>query len=122
MGLTWDQLDKQSFDGGHAVSPPASPAHSDRGSLTKPLSPRGSDHSPMADGILDLLEFVGTVILAAPPALLGVLLVSSGDLLGGAAMLAVAAGMVLFEEYVLSARDLVRRQAGRVLGSRKDEK
>ncbi len=76
----------------------------------------------MADGILDLLEFVGTVILAAPPALLGVLLVSSGDLLGGAAMLAVAAGMVLFEEYVLSARDLVRRQAGRVLGSREDEK
>lgn len=76
----------------------------------------------MPDGILDVLEFVGTVILAAPPALLGVLLVTSGDLLGGAALLAVAAGMVLFEEYVLSVRDILRREAGRVLRSSEDEK
>lgn len=76
----------------------------------------------MPDGILDLVEFAGAVVLAAPPALLGVLLVTSGDLLGGVAMLTVAAGMVLFEEYVLSARDILYRQVGRVLGSREDEK
>lgn len=79
----------------------------------------------MPDGLIDLLGFAGAVVLALPPAFLGVLLLSDGDLLGGAALLAVAVGMVAIEEYVVSLRDLaggfLQRLAGAAVKAPEDE-
>lgn len=70
----------------------------------------------MAEGILDFLEFAAAVVLAAPVALLGVLLLTDGDTVGGVGFLAVAAGMVAFDRYVLAPRDLVGRFVADLLG------
>lgn len=79
----------------------------------------------MPDGILDLLGFAGAVVLAVPPALLGFVLLTDGDVLGGLALLAVAVGMVAIEEYVISARDvaggLIQRAAGAAVEPPEDE-
>lgn len=79
----------------------------------------------MPDGFIDLLGFASAVFLALPPAFLGVLLASDGDLLGGAALLAVAVGMVAIEEYVVSFRDLagglLQRVAGAAVKAPEDE-
>lgn len=74
----------------------------------------------MAEGIVDFLEFAAAVVLAAPVGLLGVILLSNGDTLGGVAFLAVAVGMVAFDRYVVAPRDLagdfIAGLLGRVVG------
>jgi len=60
----------------------------------------------MADGIIDFLEFAISVTFALPVALLGLILSSNGDVVGGVGFLAVAVGMVAFDRYVVAPRDL----------------
>lgn len=61
----------------------------------------------MAEGIVDFLEFAAAVVLAAPAGLLGFILLTNGDTLGGVAFLAIAVGMVAFDRYIVAPRDLV---------------
>lgn len=61
----------------------------------------------MAQGIVDFLEFAAAVVLAAPVGLLGLILFTDGDAVGGVAFLAIAVGMVAIDRYVIAPRDLV---------------
>lgn len=70
----------------------------------------------MAEGIVDFLEFAVAVVLAAPVGLLGLILLSDGDAVGGVGFLAVAVGMVAFDRYVLAPRDLVGRFIADLVG------
>jgi len=60
----------------------------------------------MADGIIDFIEFAISVTFALPVALLGMILFSNGDTVGGVGFLVVAVGMVAFDRYVVAPRDL----------------
>ena len=70
----------------------------------------------MAEGIVDFLEFAATVVLAAPVGLLGLILLSNGDAVGGIAFLAVALGMVALDRYVLAPREVVAKSVAGLLG------
>jgi hypothetical protein len=70
----------------------------------------------MAEGIIDFLEFAAAVVLAAPVGLLGVILLSNGDAVGGVAFLAIAVGMVALDRYVVAPRDLVTGVLSRLVG------
>jgi hypothetical protein len=72
----------------------------------------------MAGGIVDFLEFAAAVVLAAPVGLLGVILLTNGDALGGVAFLALAVGMVALDRYVLAPRDLAADFVAGLLGRR----
>jgi hypothetical protein len=48
--------------------------------------------------------------------LLGVILLSNGDVLGGGAFLAIAVGMVVLDRYVLAPREVVARAVSGLLG------
>ena len=72
----------------------------------------------MAGGIVDFLEFAAAVVLAAPVGLLGGILLTSGDALGGVAFLALAVGMVALDRYVLAPRDLAADFVAGLLGRR----
>jgi hypothetical protein len=61
----------------------------------------------MADGILDLLGLAATAVFAAPIAMFGVWLLTDGRALMGVALVAVAVGMLAFEEYVATPSDLL---------------
>ena len=79
----------------------------------------------MAEGIVDFLEFAAAVVLAAPVGLLGVILFSNGDTVGGVAFLAVAVGMVAFDRFVVAPRDLagdfIAGLLGRAVDSDEDD-
>jgi len=70
----------------------------------------------MSRGILDLVGLAATLVFAVPVALLGLRFLSGGEPLVGAAFLAIAAGMVAIEEYVLTPRDVPGLLAQRVVG------
>lgn len=79
----------------------------------------------MAEGIIDLVEFAAAVVFAAPVGLLGLILLSNGDPVGGVGFLGLAVGMVAFDRYVVAPRDLaadfLTGLVGRVLGTDNDE-
>jgi len=79
----------------------------------------------MAEGIIDLIEFVAAVVFAAPVGLLGLILLSNGDAVGGVGFLGLAVGMLAFDRYVVAPRDLaadfLSGLVGRVLGTDDDE-
>lgn len=70
----------------------------------------------MAAGIIDSLEFAAAVVLAAPVGLLGVILFSNGDPVGGVAFLAIAVGMVALDRYVLAPREVVANAVSGLFG------
>ncbi len=70
----------------------------------------------MSRGIIGLVQLAATLILAIPVALLGLQFLTRGEVLGGATFLAIAAGMVLVEKYVVTPRDLPGLLAERVVG------
>ncbi|PSP74838.1 hypothetical protein BRC81_16795 [Halobacteriales archaeon QS_1_68_20] len=78
----------------------------------------------MARSITGLLGLAGTVVFAVPVALLGLDYLVSGDPLG-LAFLAIAAGMVLAEEYLFRPSDvpaaILQRVAGAVAEPPEDE-
>lgn len=79
----------------------------------------------MGLGILDTIGLMGTVILAAPIALLGLDMFLGGNRLVGGAFLGIAALMVAIEEYVTKptdvAADAARDVAGAVVEPSDDE-
>ena len=79
----------------------------------------------MAEGIVDFVEFAAAVVFAAPVGLLGLILLSNGDALGGAGFLGLAVGMVAFDRYVVAPRDLLTDFltgiVGRVFGTGDDQ-
>lgn len=70
----------------------------------------------MSRGIIGLVQLAATLVLAIPVALLGLRFLTRGEVLVGAAFLAIAAGMVLVEKYVVTPRDLPGLLAERVVG------
>ncbi len=72
----------------------------------------------MSRGVIGLVQLAATLVLAVPVALLGLQFLTRGEVLAGGVFLAIAAGMVLIEEYVVTPRDvpglLVERVVGRV--------
>ena len=71
-------------------------------------------HGPPMN-LLDTLALFGAAALAAPIGLLGVEFVVGGRTLVGVAFLAIAAGMVLVEKYVLTPRDVPGMVAQRLV-------
>jgi hypothetical protein len=67
-------------------------------------------------GIIGLVQLAATLVLAVPVALLGLQFLTRGEALAGVAFLAIAAGMVAIEEYVLTPRDLPAAAVERVVG------
>ncbi len=80
----------------------------------------------MAEGIIDFLEFAAAVVLAAPVGLLGVILFTNGDAVGGVAFVAISIGMVAFDRYVVAPRDLatdfLTGLVGRATGTHEDDR
>ena len=70
----------------------------------------------MSRGIIGLVQLAAALVLATPVALLGLQFLTRGELLAGAAFLAIAAGMVLVEEYLVTPRDVPGMVAERVVG------
>ena len=66
-------------------------------------------------GIIGLIQLAATLVLAVPVALLGLQFLTRGELVAGSAFLAIAAGMVLVEKYVLTPRDVPGMLAERVV-------
>jgi hypothetical protein len=60
----------------------------------------------MGRGIIGLVQLAATVAFAAPVALFGLLKLSEGDTVIGGALLAVAAGMIAVEEYLVTPKDV----------------
>jgi hypothetical protein len=67
-------------------------------------------------GIIGLVQLAATLVLAVPVALLGLQFLTRGETLAGVAFLAIAAGMVLVEEYLVTPRDLPAAVVERVVG------
>jgi hypothetical protein len=78
----------------------------------------GDLHSAVSRGIIELVQLAATLVLAVPVALLGLQFLTRGEVLAGGVFLAIAAGMVLVEKYVVTPGDvpalLVERVVGRV--------
>ncbi len=70
----------------------------------------------MARSITELIGLAGTVVFAIPVALLGLDFLASGEPLG-LAFLAIAAGMVLAEEYLFRPSDVPGAVLERVAGA-----
>lgn len=60
----------------------------------------------MGLGILDMVGLVAALAFAIPVALFGLERLVAGDALLGGALLGIAAGMVIVEEYVTTPRDI----------------
>ncbi len=71
----------------------------------------------MGLGILDTIGLMGTVILAAPVALLGLDMFVSGNRLVGGAFLAIAGLMIALQEYVTKPTDVAADTAQEVASS-----
>lgn len=70
----------------------------------------------MADSIADLLSFATAVVVAAPIALAGLDMTLRGDTTWGVALLAVAAGVLLFEKYVTTPGDVPGMAVAKAVG------
>jgi len=66
-------------------------------------------------GIIGLVQLAATLVLAVPVALLGLQFLTRGEPVAGATFLAIAAGMVLVEKYVLTPRDVPGMVAQRLV-------
>ncbi|PSQ01423.1 hypothetical protein BRC94_04110 [Halobacteriales archaeon QS_5_70_17] len=75
----------------------------------------------MARGIVGTLQLLGTVVLAAPLALLGVQFLLSGRELTGALFVVLAAAMIALEEYLTTPQDVPAKAAERAVGSVVDD-
>jgi hypothetical protein len=86
----------------------------------------GSTLHTMARGIIGTLQLVGTVVLAAPLAILGVQFLLSDRLLMGGLFVGLAVAMLLLEEYLTTPQDLpaiiAERAAGRVAGDEEERR
>lgn len=71
----------------------------------------------MATGILDLVGLAVTVAFAIPIALFGLALVGRGELLWGGLALALAALMVILQEYLTTPGDIPGKVAERIVGT-----
>lgn len=71
----------------------------------------------MGRGILGTVGLAGTAVLAAPVALFGLDLATSGDTVAGLGFLGVAALMVLVGEHVTTPADVPGMVAERVAGA-----
>lgn len=71
----------------------------------------------MGLGILDTIGLMGTVILAAPVALLGLDMFVSGNRLVGGAFLAIAGLMIALQEYITKPTDVAADTAQEVASS-----
>jgi hypothetical protein len=71
----------------------------------------------MGLGILDTIGLMGTVVLAAPVALLGLDMFLGGNRLVGGAFLAIAALMIALQEYVTKPTDVAADTAQDVASS-----
>jgi hypothetical protein len=60
----------------------------------------------MSWGILEMFGSITTLVFAIPPALLGVELLSEGNLFLGGGLLGAGLAMVLFDQYVTTPGDL----------------
>lgn len=65
----------------------------------------------MAHGIFDLVGLAAALVFALPIALFGLQRLGSGEPLMGLALLCIAVGMVLVEEYVTTPRDVPKEVA-----------
>ena len=70
----------------------------------------------MARGVIEFLQFAGSVVFAVPVAFFGVLKVTQGDALVGAGFFVLSVVMVLGREYVTSPQDLPAAALQRVAG------
>jgi hypothetical protein len=70
----------------------------------------------MARGIVGTLQLLGTLVLAAPLALLGVQFLVSGRHLMGGLFVALAVAMVGLEEYLTTPQDVPAKVAERAVG------
>lgn len=74
----------------------------------------GAYPETMAHGILDTIGLAGTVLFAAPVALLGADFLVRGDPVQGGAFLGIAALMILVPRYVRTPGDVAGDAAGRL--------
>jgi hypothetical protein len=70
----------------------------------------------MARGVIEFLQFAGSVVFAVPVAFFGVLQFMEGNTLVGAGFLVLAAAMVAGREYITSPEDLPAAALQRVAG------
>jgi hypothetical protein len=79
----------------------------------------------MSRGVIEFLQFAGSVVFAVPVAFFGILKLIEGDALLGAGFLAFSVVMVLGREYLTSPQDLpaaaLQRAAGIVAKDPDDE-
>jgi hypothetical protein len=79
----------------------------------------------MSRGVIEFLQFAGSVVFAVPVAFFGILKLIEGDALLGAGFLAFSVVMVLGREYLTSPQDLpaaaLQRAAGIVSKDPDDE-
>jgi len=71
----------------------------------------------MAAGILETISRVGTAVVVAPIALLGLDLLVQGEHAGGLAFLGIVGLILAIERYVLTPREIPQRIASRLVGA-----
>ncbi len=62
----------------------------------------------MGYGIFDLVGLAAALLFSLPVALFGLQRLAAGEPLMGVALLGIAVGMVLAEEYILTPRDILK--------------
>ncbi|MEF8786328.1 MAG: hypothetical protein V5A45_10380 [Haloarculaceae archaeon] len=70
----------------------------------------------MSRGVIEFLQFAGSVVFAVPVGFFGLLKLAEGDVLVGAGFLFLSAVMVLGREYITSPKDLPAMALQRVTG------
>ncbi|MFW5918258.1 MAG: DUF7533 family protein [Haloferacaceae archaeon] len=71
----------------------------------------------MAAGILETIGRVGTVVVVAPIALLGLDLLARGEYVGGVGFLGIVGLVLAIERYVITPREIPKRIASRLLAA-----
>ena len=71
----------------------------------------------MAAGILETLSWVGTAVVVAPIALLGVDFLIRGNYVGGIAFLGIVGLILAIERYVITPGEIPQRVASRLVGA-----
>ena len=71
----------------------------------------------MSRGVIEFLQFAGSVVFAVPVAFFGILQFTDGNPLVGAGFLLLSVVMVLGREYVTSPQDLPAAALQRVAGA-----
>jgi hypothetical protein len=79
----------------------------------------------MSRGVIEFLQFAGSVVFAVPVGFFGLLKLAEGDVLVGAGFLILSVVMVVGREYITSPKDLpamaLQRVTGRVAKDPDDE-